>query len=58
MDDVEILKNTLTNTVQRIATLVQNYEVEIANLTTEIVRLQSEVVKLTLPSKKNATDNS
>lgn len=58
MDDIEILKNTLTNTVQRVSSIVQNYEIEIANLTTEIIRLNSELEKNKTSSKKSINDNS
>ena len=43
MDEVEILKATLNNTIQRNVRAIQNYEVEIANLTAEIVRLSAEL---------------
>lgn len=43
MDDVEVLKATLNNTIARNARMVQNYEVEIANLTSEIIKLQAEL---------------
>lgn len=43
MDEVEILKATLNNTIQRNVRTMQNYEIEIANLTAEIVRLSAEL---------------
>lgn len=54
MDSIEILKNSLTSTVQRISLIVQNYEVEIANLTTELIRVQSELEEI----KKAHSNNS
>lgn len=42
MDDNEVLKATLNNTIARHMRTVQNYEIEIANLTSELIRLQSE----------------
>lgn len=43
MDDVEIIKITLNNTIARHSKIVQAYEVEIANLTSQIVLLQSKL---------------
>ena len=43
MEEVEILKNVLVNTIQRMAKMVQNYEVEVANLSAEIIRLQKQL---------------
>lgn len=42
MDEIEILKATLNNTLQRISKIITNYEIEIANLTAEVIRLQGE----------------
>ena len=42
MDDVEVLKTTLINTINRMSKMVQTYEVEIANLSAEVVRLRAE----------------
>lgn len=41
-DDAEILRLTLTNTIQRFSKIIANYEIEIANMTSEIIRLNSE----------------
>lgn len=46
MDDVQILTQTLTATIQRHSRIVQNYETDIANLTAEIIRLQSRVSEI------------
>jgi hypothetical protein len=46
MDDVEVLKNVLVNTIARLSKSVQSYETEIANMAAEIFRLQSEVANL------------
>jgi hypothetical protein len=43
MDEVEILKATLNNTIARYAKKTQEYEVEIANMTAQIVLLQSQL---------------
>lgn len=43
MEEVEILKNVLVNTIQRMAKMVQSYEVEVANLSAEIIRLQKQL---------------
>jgi len=43
MDEVQVITQTLNNTLQRHMKSVQSYEVEITNMTAEIVRLQSEV---------------
>ena len=43
MDDLEVLKTTLVNTINRMSKMVQTYEVEIANLSAEVVRLQNQV---------------
>jgi len=43
MDEVQIITQTLNNTLQRHMKAIQSYEVEITNMTAEIVRLQSEV---------------
>lgn len=58
MDEVEILKATLNNTIQRNVRTMQNYEVEIANLTAEIVRLSAEVESLRASTSKAAKGNS
>lgn len=41
MDEVQVVTQTLNNTLQRHAKVVQAYEIEIANMTAEILRLQS-----------------
>ena len=46
MDEIEVIKIALNNTIARSAKLVQQYEIEVANLTAEIIRLQSEVESL------------
>jgi hypothetical protein len=43
MDEVEIIKATLNNTIARYAKKIQEYEVEIANMTAQIVLLQSQL---------------
>jgi len=42
MDEVDVLTQTLNNTLQRHARVALGYEVEIANLTAEIVRLKAK----------------
>lgn len=43
MDEAEIVKATLNNTIARYAKKVQEYEVEVANLTAQVVLLQSQL---------------
>ena len=42
-DDAEILRITLSNTIQRFGKIISNYEIEIANLTSEIIKLNSMI---------------
>jgi len=51
--DNDVVSFTLNNTIQRIAKIVNNYEIEIANLTMELVKTQLELdeLKTTPPSK-------
>jgi hypothetical protein len=51
--DNDVISFTLNNTIQRIAKIVNNYEIEIANLTMELVKTQLELdeLKATPPSK-------
>ena len=42
MDDLEVIKATLNNTIARHSKIIQAYEVEIANLTAQVVFLQSK----------------
>jgi hypothetical protein len=51
--DNDVVSFTLNNTIQRIAKIVNNYEIEIANLTMELVKTQLELdeLKATPPSK-------
>jgi hypothetical protein len=41
--DNDVVSFTLNNTIQRIAKIVNNYEIEIANLTMELVKTQLEL---------------
>lgn len=43
MDEIQIITQTLNNTLQRHMRSVQSYEIEITNMTAEVVRLQNEV---------------
>lgn len=56
MDDLEIIKATLNNTIARSAKMIQQYEIEIANLTAEIIRLQKELEKTILNPSQNKTE--
>jgi hypothetical protein len=51
--DNDVISFTLNNTIQRIAKIVNNYEIEIANLTMELVKTQLELdeLKATPPTK-------
>lgn len=42
-DDAEILRVTLSNTIQRFSKIIANYEIEIANMTSEIIKLNSMI---------------
>ncbi len=53
MDEVDILKGTLNNTLQRISKIIANYEIEVANLTAEVIRLQGQ-----LESNKDSLSNT
>jgi hypothetical protein len=44
--DNDVISFTLNNTIQRIAKIVNNYEIEIANLTMELVKTQLELDEL------------
>jgi hypothetical protein len=44
--DNDVISFTLNNTIQRIAKIVNNYEIEIANLTMELVKTQLELDSL------------
>lgn len=56
MDELEVLKATLNNTLIRSSKLMQDYEVQIANMTAEIIRLQMELQqKEDKPSKAPAS---
>jgi hypothetical protein len=46
MDDLQVITQTLNNSLQRHLRTVGNYEVEIANLTADVIRLQDQVETL------------
>ena len=54
MDDVEVLKATLNNTIARNARLVQDYEVQIANMTAEVIRLQMQLEEMQKTEKPSS----
>lgn len=43
MDELEVIKLTLNNTIARHAKKIQEYEVEIANLTAQLFALSSQL---------------
>lgn len=49
MDEAEIIKATLNNTIARYAKKVHEYEVEVANLTAQVVLLQSQLESSVVP---------
>jgi hypothetical protein len=58
MDETEVLTQTLNNTLQRHARVVQGYEVEIANITAELFRLQATIQQLSNSDKSEKIKNS
>jgi len=51
--DNDVVSFTLNNTIQRIAKIVNNYEIEIASLTMELVKTQLELDELKAEKPEN-----
>jgi regulator of replication initiation timing len=56
MDDLQVITQTLNNSLQRHLRTVGNYEVEVANLTADVIRLQGQLETLSDDNLRLSTE--